>query len=467
MLKEKRQLFEAFFMGADIITACIAWCMAYWMRFESGLFALDKGVPDFSDYSPVLLVIAPVWGLVFRIFGLYKPMRGVRELRERELLVYANTMALLLVITLVYLFREKTVPYSRAVFLWFGALVLLSTAFERGLLRYLLRDLRRKGYNLRYMLVVGGGKVAQDLIRRVRSNKELGIQLLGLVTCTGEQQEMGQGVPIVGGYSRLSGILQSLEVDQVVIALPLNEVQHLPAIMDQISDTIVDVKIVPDLYQFVRLGGSIEEFEGLPVIGVQGSPLEGLAMLLKRGFDIVTSLALIIFLFPLLVVIGVIVKLTSSGPMIYVQERVSLDGSCFPIFKFRTMSCNAERGGPGWTRPNDARVTFFGKFLRRTSLDELPQLFNVLRGDMSIVGPRPERPVYIKEFKKRIPGYMLRHKVPAGITGWAQVNGWRGDTSIDKRIEFDLHYIENWSLMMDLKILLMTLVWGLFGRNAY
>ena len=467
MLKEKRQLFEAFFMAADVVTACAAWCLAYWIRFESGFFALDKGVPAFVDYFPVLLVIVPVWGLTFRLFGLYKPMRGVREFKERELLVYANSIALLLVITLVYLFREKTVPYSRAVFLWFGALVLLSTTAERAVLRYLLRDVRRKGFNLRYMLVVGGGNVANDVIRRVRGNQELGIQLLGCVTCSGEKQEVRGGVPIVGSYDRLGDILKSLEVDQVVIALPLDEVHYLPSIMEQISDTIVDVKIVPDLYQFVRLGGSIEEFEGLPVIGVQGSPLEGIAMHLKRVFDIVSSLILLLLLSPLLLLIALLVKITSSGPVIYVQERVSLDGTCFPIFKFRTMSCNAESRGPGWTRPNDSRVTFLGRILRRTSMDELPQLFNVLRGDMSIVGPRPERPVYIKEFKKRIPGYMLRHKVPAGITGWAQVNGWRGDTSIDKRIEFDLHYIENWSLIMDLKILFMTLVWGLFGKNAY
>jgi Undecaprenyl-phosphate glucose phosphotransferase len=251
------------------------------------------------------------------------------------------------------------------------------------------------------------------------------------------------------------------------VALPLEDQQILPDIMDQLKDSLLDIKIIPDLYQFASIGGAIEEFEGLPVISLQGSPLDGINMVSKRGLDLaIASCALLIFS-PLMALIAVLVKLTSRGPILFKQERVSFDGSRFKIVKFRTMYQDAEAAGPGWTTPGDGRVTPLGRFLRSTSLDELPQLFNVLRGDMSIVGPRPERPVYIKEFRQRIPRYMLRHKVPAGITGWAQVHGWRGDTSIDKRIEYDLYYIENWSLLLDLKIVFMTVVNGFRNRNAY
>jgi Undecaprenyl-phosphate glucose phosphotransferase len=467
MLKEKRRLFEVLFVIGDLITVSLAWCVAFWVRFESGWFLLDKGRPDFTDYISVLLLVVPVWGLVFRAVGLYKPMRGVREWRERMLLLYGNGIALVLLITLIFLFREKTTPFSRAVFLWFGLFTVVFTLVERGLLRNLLRDVRRKGFNLRYMLIVGDGRVASDVVRRIRGQRELGIQLLGCVTKSGEPESGPEGAPVVEGYAGLGKLLRSLEVDQVLVALPLEDSLYLPQIMKEVAETIVDVKIVPDLYQFVRVGGTIEEFDGLPVIGIQGSSLEGLGRIIKRILDVMMALLLFVALLPFLLLLALAIKCTSRGPIFYVQERVSIDGTRFSIYKFRTMVVSAERNGPGWTKPSDARITRLGRFLRKTSLDELPQLINVLRGDMSIVGPRPERPVYIQEFRTRIPGYMLRHKVPAGITGWAQVHGWRGDTSIDKRIEFDLQYIENWSLWLDFKILLLTLLRGFRNKNAY
>jgi Undecaprenyl-phosphate glucose phosphotransferase len=230
---------------------------------------------------------------------------------------------------------------------------------------------------------------------------------------------------------------------------------------------LVDVKLVPDLYRFVSLGGYIEEFEGMPVISVQESPMTGFGLYVKRAVDFCLAVVLLLFFAPIMALISLLVKLSSPGPILYKQERVSYDGSSFTIFKFRTMRTDAETAGAGWTTQGDARVTGLGRFLRSTSLDELPQLFNVLSGDMSIVGPRPERPVFIKEFRQKVPRYMLRHKVPAGMTGWAQVHGWRGDTSIDKRIEYDLYYIENWSLYLDIKILFLTLFRGFKNRNAY
>jgi Undecaprenyl-phosphate glucose phosphotransferase len=326
---------------------------------------------------------------------------------------------------------------------------------------------RRKGYNLRYMLIIGAGQVASDMVSRVRLHQELGVQLVGCLSRDGSEKRGPGGIPVVGSYSDLGQFLNRADIDQIVVALPLEDQQILPDIMEQLKDSILDIKIIPDLYQFASIGGSIEEFEGLPVISLQGCPLDGINLVTKRALDLcIASCALAVFS-PLMVLIAMLVKLTSRGPILFRQERVSFDGSRFHIVKFRTMYTDAEKSGPGWTTPGDDRVTPLGRVLRSTSLDELPQLFNVLRGDMSIVGPRPERPVFIKEFRQHIPRYMLRHKVPAGITGWAQVHGWRGDTSIDKRIEYDLYYIENWSLLLDLKIVCMTVVNGFKNRNAY
>lgn len=467
MLKQKRQLFEFLFMGTDILVVTLAWLLAYWLRFHSNLVEVDKGIPQFAHYMSMLPFIWIIWAFVFRWTGLYKPMRGVRRGIEFWLLVNAHALALLLLIAATYLFREKSVPYSRLVFAYFGGLALCLSVLQRSCLRFILREIRRRGYNLRYILIVGSGKVAGDIATRIRYHRELGMQLVGCLA-RNEQDKVGpKGVPIIGVYDDLKEILRRTEIDQVVVALPLQDHYRLPDIINEIGDALVDIKIVPDLYQFVSVGGAIEEFEGLPVIGVQGSPLEGPNLYFKRIIDFLVALILLTLLLPLLIIIGLLVKLTSRGPVFYRQERVSFDGTRFHILKFRTMYLDAEVDGPKWATRNDRRVTPLGKLLRSLSLDELPQLINVIRGDMSIVGPRPERPVFIEQFRARIPRYMLRHKVPAGMTGWAQIHGWRGDTSIDKRIEYDLYYIENWSLLLDLKILFLTLFKGFKDRNAY
>ena len=467
MLKQKRQLFEYLFVVADLVVVSAAWVIAYWVRFKSGWVPVDKGIPEFTQYLSMLLFIWLIWAFVFRRMGLYRPMRGVRRSRELWVLVNANALSILLLISVTYLFREKSSQFSRLVFVYFWALSTVFTVCERSALRFFLREVRRKGYNLRYMLLVGAGQVAADMVSRIRLHQELGIQLIGCLSRDGSEKRGPGGVPIVGKYEDLGRFLSRADVDQIVVALPLEDQQILPEIMEEVKDSMLDVKIIPDLYQFASIGGAIEEFEGLPVISLQGCPLDGINLATKRALDLVIASVALIVCMPVMLVIALLIKLTSRGPILFKQERVSFDGSRFHIVKFRTMYLDAERDGPGWTTPGDDRVTPLGRILRSLSLDELPQLFNVLRGDMSIVGPRPERPVYIKEFRQRIPRYMLRHKVPAGITGWAQVHGWRGDTSIDKRIEYDLYYIENWSLLLDIKIVFMTLVNGFRNRNAY
>lgn len=464
MLKQKRQLFELLFVGADLFVVSLSWILAYWVRFEFDFIPADKGVPPFINYVSMLLFIWLIWAFIFKRMGLYRPMRGVRRSWELWNLFQGNVLGLLVLISVTYLFAEKSVPFSRLVFVYFGIISLTFLALERASLRFFLREVRRRGYNLRYMLVVGAGKLASDIVARIRANPELGIQNLGCLSKDGTSEVDNLGV--IGKYSDLSKVLRTFDVDQVVVALPLEDNQILPEVMSKLVDSLLDVKIVPDLSQFVSVGGTIEEFEGLPVISVQASPLDGLSLFIKRAFDLSIGLILFVVSLPLWLLIAVLTKLTSRGPIFYSQERVSFDGTKFSILKFRTMTLDAELAGPGWTRQGDARVTLLGKFLRAYSLDELPQLLNVIRGEMSIVGPRPERPVFIEEFRRRVPRYMLRHKVPAGMTGWAQVNGWRGDTSIDKRIEHDLYYIENWSLGLDFKILWLTLLKGIWNRNA-
>lgn len=467
MLKQKRQLFEYLFVVADLIVVSIAWIAAYWLRFKSGWIAIDKGVPEFAQYLSMLLFIWIIWAFIFRRMGLYRPMRGVRRTRELWVLINANALAILFLISMTYLFREKSIQFSRLVFLYFWGLATVLTICERTVLRFFLRELRRKGFNLRYMLLVGAGQVAADMVSRVRLHQELGVQLVGCLSRDGGEKRGPGGIPVVGNYGELEVFLKRADIDQIVVALPLEDQQILPAVMEQLKDSLLDIKIVPDIYQFASIGGAIEEFEGLPVISLQGCPLDGINLVSKRALDLIIATGALLVFSPLMLLIPLLIKITSRGPILFTQERVSFDGSRFKIVKFRTMYTDAEEAGPGWTRPKDDRITPLGRFLRSTSLDELPQLLNVLRGDMSIVGPRPERPVYIREFRQRIPRYMLRHKVPAGMTGWAQVHGWRGDTSIDKRIEFDLYYIENWSLLLDLKIVFMTVINGFRNRNAY
>jgi len=467
MLKQKRQLFEMLFIACDLAVVSCAWVLAYWIRFFTEWVPADKGIPPVSNYLAMLLFIWLIWAFVFKRMGLYKPMRGVRRSSELWLLVQANLMSLLLFIAVTYLFREKSIPYSRLVFVYFGALAILLSAVERSALRYFLREIRRRGYNVRYLVLVGAGKVSGDVIQRIRHERELGIQVLGCLSKEGGEKRGPLGIPVLGKYTDLRTILDKMDIDQVMVALPWEDNNYMPEIMESVKDTMVDVKIVPDVYQFVSVGGAIEEFEGLPVISLQSSPLDSMNLIAKRAFDLSLSALIVLALSPLMLVVALLVRLSSRGPIFYSQERVSFDGSRFKIVKFRTMKLDAEREGPQWSRSGDDRVTALGRFLRAYSLDELPQLFNVLRGDMSLVGPRPERPVFIEEFRQRIPRYMLRHKVPAGMTGWAQVNGWRGDTSIDKRIEFDLYYIENWSVALDFKILVLTLLRGMRSETAY
>ncbi|OFZ81014.1 MAG: undecaprenyl-phosphate glucose phosphotransferase, partial [Bdellovibrionales bacterium RIFOXYD1_FULL_44_7] len=334
--------------------------------------------------------------------------------------------------------------------------------------RNTLRAFRRKGFNLRYVLAVGEGGSLQTIISRIDKFPELGLRVVGVVT---HEQSPAQAVankPVIGHFGEIAAIVHKAKVDQVLIALSGGQHKELDRILGLLKHETVDIQLIPDVHEYITLGCEVEDFDGLPVVHINDSPLYGWGAYAKRATDALLSSFALLLLFPVMLLIALTIKLTSKGPVFFKQERMGMDGRTFAMLKFRSMKIDAEaETGAIWASPEDRRRTLIGTFLRKTSLDEVPQFWNVLRGDMSLVGPRPERPVFVQKFRNDIPHYMLRHKVKAGITGWAQVNGWRGNTSLDRRIECDLYYIRNWSYSLDWKILLMTFWKGFVNKNAY
>ena len=465
MLRAYSRLFEQLILVGDLVLVGLCWLLAYWLRFHVAGPPLPFGdVPLLADYLLMLLPILLVWSVSFRAFGLYRPRRIGSHLSEAVDIAKASTIGVLvLVAVMTFFFRGY--DYSRVVIVYFGLLSIAAVWFSRAAFREGLRFARRRGYNQRFAVVVGDGELAATVVQRMQGRRDVGIQVLGVV---GDDKDDTGGARRLGGYADLRAVLDAHTVDHVILALAHEDYGRLPGLLDAVGDEPVTIHVVPDLLRFASLRGGIEQFEGMPFIHLRESPLYGWNRLAKRVFDFVFSAAVLAVIWPVLLLLAVVVKLSSRGPVFYRQERMGLDGRRFEMLKFRTMDADAEaRTGPVWARPADQRRTGLGAFLRRSSLDELPQFWNVLRGDMSVVGPRPERPVFVERFRRTVPGYMLRHKVKSGITGWAQVNGLRGNTSLEKRIQYDIEYIERWSVWLDVKIIAMTVVRVLVDRNAY
>jgi Undecaprenyl-phosphate glucose phosphotransferase len=356
--------------------------------------------------------------------------------------------------------------YSRLAIGLFWGFSIVTVSFSRAVFREALRVARRRGYNLRHAVVVGGGDLAAHLLRMLRRRPDAGLKVLGVLS--DKRDVPGGDAHWLGAPEDIRAVLDRLSVDSVFIALSHADYGRLETVLNEIGDDPVAIHFVPDVISLASLRGGMEEFEGIPFIHLRESPLYGWNRVLKRVCDVVLGSVALVLAAPVMVLIALALRALQGAPVLYRQERMGLDGQRFHMLKFRTMRPDAEAAsGPVWTQPDDPRRTRLGAWLRRWSLDELPQLINVLRGEMSLVGPRPERPTFVEAFRKNVPGYMLRHKVKAGITGWAQVNGWRGDTSVAKRIEYDLHYIERWSLFFDFKILVLTIWLGFRNRNAY
>jgi Undecaprenyl-phosphate glucose phosphotransferase len=453
MLRRQSEIYRTLLLLADLVLVGASWLAAYAIRFHSTL-PVPRGIPPAEPYLAALPLILVVWAWVFRSRGLYAPRRTDSRLSELgAVLAGATTVVVLLVVGTFFL---RSYFFSRGVILLFWGISIAMVSAFRLCARATLFALHRRGRHHSPVLVVGTGPLAEQVIERVQQHPESGLRVVGVLGDAARAPRV-RGAPVIGDYGQLRKALALSGAAQVVLALPRDDSDELERLLAALDDELVDVRLVPDLLHVATLRSGVEDFDGLPVISLRDTPLVGWAAIQKRLFDIAVSAALLVVAAPLLAAIALAIRLTSGAPVLYVQDRMGLDGRVFRMLKFRTMVRDAESSGPVWARTEDPRTTRLGGTLRDIGLDELPQLWNVLRGDMSLVGPRPERPVFIEQFRREVPGYMLRHKVKAGLTGWAQVHRWRGDTSLHERIEHDLYYIRNWSLGLDLRILLMTL----------
>ena len=478
MVKRYNRLLICLYVLTDALLATWAFILAYGIRFESGLIPVYRGYPPLEQYLNLLPYVAVLTPFAFWLQGVYRLRRGRSRVDDFFAVLIGNILAVVFgVVSTLYIGAyyageqartQGAYQVSQLVWALFLVLNVLFTYVSREAVRELLERRWRAGIGLKRILIAGAGELGRLVADRMLQHRELGFQVVGFLDDRAGGDHIGyRGLPLLGTLPEVAEIAKRERVDHLYVTLPLEEHAKLLDLMEITSREFIDVKVVPDLLQFIALRARLEDLDGLPVINLNEVPLQGLNAWMKRGFDIVLSLAAMVVLAIPFAIISALVKWTSPGPVFYTQERMGLDGMAFTVYKFRSMDQDAEgTTGPVWAREDDPRATRIGRWLRRLDLDELPQFWNVLKGDMSIVGPRPERPFFVEQFKHRIPQYMLRHKVKAGITGWAQVNGWRGNTSLEKRIEYDLYYIENWSITLDLKIMWLTLVRGLFQRGV-
>ena len=469
----------AIFVLVDVVSTNVAWLLAFFLRFHAdwvgAWLPVTKGTPALERYLLLMPVLGLLWPLVLYFHGLYQIRRGRSRIDEFFAICFsvaigtAATLGLTLYLRVYHFYQPEVAPaweYSQAVFGIFVVLDVLALNAGRWALRAYLERQWARGHNLRRVLVAGTGELARTVAQTIQDHRELGYRVVGLL---GPGPVPADGPALLGDFEQVRDVLDRHEVDQLYIALPLEDHAHLSQLIQAVSAECVEIKVVPDLVQYATIRAGLEDLDGIPIINLNETPLQGWNSMLKRLMDVALGLTLALLLSPLLLLIAALIKLRGGrGPILYRQERMSLDGKTFQMYKFRSMHHEAEKEtGPVWAQAEDPRRTGVGAFLRRFNLDELPQLLNVVKGDMSLVGPRPERPPFVRQFKERIPGYMLRHRVKSGITGWAQVNGWRGNTSLEKRIEHDLYYIENWSLLLDVKILILTLLRGFGQKHAY
>ncbi len=451
MLKRYHYIFGTLFRIMDALVLALSWIGAYWLRFHVQFLEVTKGLPPFYRYVSLTPSIVIVWLVVFSGMHIYASKRLLRQSDELFVLLRAHLAALTVLIAATTLISEYL--YSRAVMLTFGVVSLCLLIFVRILLRAFLRGVRRRGYNLRSLLAVSfspaSDQLLAEMIKKIACFPELGVR------CQHISSEQN---------CSLAESVAALKPDILLTS------GVLPSALDALvrECNVSDIILVPEVAAYATLGCRVDEFEGLPFLHINEVPMTVVGAFWKRMTDLVLSFLALILLAPFFLLIACVIALSSPGPIFYRQERMSLDGSTFWMFKFRSMQVNAEEeSGAVFARKNDTRRTVLGAFLRATSLDELPQLWNVLKGDMSLVGPRPERPMFVQQFRQQLPYYMFRHRVKSGITGWAQVNGWRGDTSLERRLECDLYYIKNWSYSFDLKIIVLTLIKGFVHKNAY
>ena len=451
----------------DAFVIALSYILAWLIKFEGPFAANSVKALSFQQYMILLVGIVPGFLILYYAFNLYTPKRMQGRRLELANITKANTIGVFLVIGALYVLKQ--LDYSRAVLFIFYVINIVAETVVRNLIRYVLRDMRKKGYNQKHVILVGYSRAAEEYIDRVIQNPQWGYTIRGILDDNVEAGTTYKGIKVIGRIANLMVILPENRLDEIAITLGLNEYYRLEEIVALCEKSGVHTKFIPDYNNIIPTKPYTEDILGLPVINIRHVPLSNtFNAMVKRLMDIVGSVFGIIVASPLMLLVCLLIKLTSPGPLIYKQERVGLHNKTFWMYKFRSMEVQPEsEEKKAWTTKNDPRVTGIGKLMRRTSIDELPQLFNILKGDMSLVGPRPERPFFVEKFREEIPRYMVKHQVRPGLTGWAQVNGYRGDTSIRKRIEYDLYYIENWTIGFDIKIMFLTIFKGFVNKNAY
>lgn len=457
MIKQNQIYITTLQVISDALVIAGSLLLAYWIRFVSAFFIDGPRVMNYVDYLHLLIFVIPIYLVIYYIFGLYTPYRNQKLTHEIQRIFFANTVAILMLIT--YLYYTKDINYSRLMLGYFYIASNLFISIERFLFRKLISNLRSKGKNLKQVMVVGAGEVGQSFVKKIQEEKQLGYQVVGYIDDYFPKKERN-GIPILGTTQDLEALLLDHPgLDEVVIALPNTSYKKINKVIDICEFSGVKTQVIPDYVNLIQGSKAyFDEIDGIPLVNTRYIPLDNpFNDNIKRIFDVVASSALLLLSSPFLAVIALLVKTTSPGPVFYKQQRVGRNRKEFTIYKFRSMiDEQPDKGQKGWTVKDDPRKTVVGKYLRKFSIDELPQLFNVIKGDMSLVGPRPELPHWVDKYRETIPHYMIKHHVRPGITGWAQVNGYRGDTDISERIKKDIEYIENWSPWLDFKIILKT-----------
>ena len=469
MIKDNQRYFNRLHVVIDAVVICIAYVLAWIYKF---LILKDQRGLTLAQYCVALIGIIPLYLMLYLACNLYTSKRVQGRRLEGGNIVKANTIGILIVMAAFFPLRDVIEPikyYSRWMLAYFYVINIVLEIIARNLIRWCLRKIRRKGFNLRHLIFVGYSGATEAFIDRILANPQWGYKISGILDDNKEPGYTYKGIAVLGSTDELEKILENNRLDEIALTLALREYYKLKRIVAICEKSGVHTKFVPDYNDIIPTRPYTEDLLGLPVVNIRHVPLtNSFNMICKRAMDIVGAIVAIIIFSPVMLVTAVLVKTTSKGPLIYKQERVGLHNQTFQMYKFRSMEVQSAKSEKrAWTVRDDPRVTKVGRVIRKTSIDELPQLFNILKGDMSLVGPRPERPFFVEKFREEIPRYMVKHQVRPGLTGWAQVNGYRGDTSIKKRIEYDLYYIENWTMGLDIKILFLTFFKGFVNKNAY
>ena len=464
MIKENQKYLNRVQIILDLSLVAVSMAIAYWVRFVllSGRISLD---PDVLFRITVWTIL--VYGISYYCKGLYRPKRRETLFQESMDITQAHIIGIIFMMVGLYIF--KLGEFSRGHLIIFFVTNLVLMLLERIAVRSVLRHIRRQGYNLKHCIIIGANAISDDFLNRIEKNKHWGYRIEGILDDTLAFAEQYRGYPMLGKIDNLSYVLSTQYCDMVMIALAPNDAAVLGDVLSKCEKAGVKSSIIPYYYQYMPIRPYIEDLDGLSIIDTRHVPLDSAVnRSFKRFFDILFALFAIVVSSPVMLLAAIMIKLTSPGPVIFQQERIGLNRQPFMMYKFRSMHVQTdEEERDKWTVENDPRRTKWGAFMRKTSIDELPQFFNVLKGDMSVVGPRPERPFFVEKFKEEVPRYMIKHQVRPGITGWAQINGYRGNTSIEERINHDLYYIENWTFAFDLRIIMLTMFKGFIHKNAY